>query len=66
MVRKAQGNTLDAIATTAGASKMSKEQELKNLMVKAQYQISKWGKCSNIVGLELFDALKAKIEEHGL
>jgi hypothetical protein len=45
---------------------MSKEQELKNLMVKAQYQISKWGKCSNIVCLELFDALKAKIEEYGL
>jgi hypothetical protein len=45
---------------------MTKEQELNNLMIKAQYQISKWGKCSNIVGLELFDALKAKIEEYGL
>jgi hypothetical protein len=45
---------------------MTKEQELNNLMIKAQYQILKWGKCSNNTALELFDALKAKIEEHGL
>jgi hypothetical protein len=45
---------------------MTKEQELKSLMSKAQYQITRRGRCSNKTGIELYHALKAKIEEYGL
>ena len=45
---------------------MTEEQVLKNLIIKAQHQISKWGKPSNVTALELFDALKAKVQESGL
>ena len=45
---------------------MTEEQILKNLIIKAQHQISKWGKPSNVTALKLFDALKTKVEEHGL
>jgi hypothetical protein len=45
---------------------MTKEQELHNLMSKAQYQITRRGRCSNKTGIELYEALKAKIKENGL
>jgi uncharacterized protein YjhX (UPF0386 family) len=45
---------------------MTKEQELYNLMAKANYQLTRRGKLTNRCSLELFNALKAKIEKHGL
>jgi hypothetical protein len=46
---------------------MTKEQELKNLIIKAEYQQKKWGggKWSLTVGKEIFAALKLKVKEQG-
>tara|TARA_R110000850_G_scaffold24625_6_gene71899 strand:- start:1179 stop:1322 length:144 start_codon:yes stop_codon:yes gene_type:complete len=44
---------------------MTKSQQVHNLIVKAQWQISKWGKPSNDTALELFEELKLKVEEQG-